>query len=142
MRPNRILVGEIRGEEALDMIQAMTSGHDGCLGVLHAGTPQDAISRLMVMALSRGLMLPLWAINKQLATGLDVILQHELLPDGTRKITRITEVRGVEGEDVALQDVFALDDDGVWRCPGVEPLFMRKFRKLGVELPAGTLGNG
>lgn len=151
MRPSRILVGEIRGEEALDMIQAMTSGHDGCLGVLHAGTPQDAISRLEMMAMSRGLMLPLWAIHKQLATGLDLILQHELLPDGSRKITHITDVCGVEGDHVQLQDIFRFEHGGRdgsgrqlggWTCSGVEPSFMHKFHKHGIELPAGTLESG
>jgi pilus assembly protein CpaF len=149
MRPTRIIVGEIRGAEAVEMIQAISSGHDGCLAVLHASSPTDAASRLAMMLLSRGLHLPLWAINRQIADAIDLIVQHELLPDGTRKITHITEVVGTAGRDgdqLQLQDLFEFRHEGpdeTGRVPGAfvatgaEPGFLGKLRKAGVELPEG-----
>ena len=144
MRPTRIIVGEIRGAEAVEMIQAISSGHQGCLAVLHASSPTDAASRLAMMMLSRGLHLPLWAINKQIADAIDLIVQHELLLDGTRKITHITEVVGVAGaagEHLELRDLFRFEHEGpdeTGRVPGefvatgTEPGFLGKLRKAGV----------
>jgi pilus assembly protein CpaF len=143
MRPTRIIVGEIRGAEAVDMLQAISSGHEGCLAVLHASSPLDAVSRLEMMSLSRGLMLPLWAIHKQIAAAIDLIVQHDLLIDGTRKITRITELAGVEGDRIALNDLFTYQRRGAdkrgrevgrWACSGTRPQFARKCEKLGVAL--------
>jgi pilus assembly protein CpaF len=151
MRPTRIIVGEIRGAEAVDMLQAISSGHEGCLAVLHASSPLDAVSRLEMMSLSRGLMLPLWAIHKQIAAAIDLIVQHDLLIDGTRKITRITELAGVEGDRIALNDLFTYERRGTnnlgrevgrWTCSGVRPQFIRKCEKLGVALPAGAYAAG
>lgn len=143
MRPTRIIVGEIRGGEAVEMLQSISSGHEGCLVVLHASTPQDAAARLALLVLSRGLHLPLWAIHKQIADAIDLIVQHELLADGSRKITHITEVTGVEDDAVQLRDLFTFEHDGpdeTGKVPGrfvasgVEPGFLDKFRKAGVTL--------
>ncbi len=145
MRPTRIIVGEIRGAEAVDMLQAISSGHEGCLAVLHASSPVDAVSRLEMMSLSRGLMLPLWAVHKQIASAIDLVVQHDLLIDGTRKITRITELAGVEGDRIALTDLFTYERQGAnqlgrevgkWTCSGKRPRFASKCEKLGVPLPA------
>ena len=106
MRPTRILVGEIRGEEAFEMMHAMTSGHDGSMAVLHASSPSHAIGRLELMLLSRGLPLPLWAIQKQIASSVDIIVQHAIGQDGVRRVTHITEVADVEGDQVRLNNLF------------------------------------
>jgi pilus assembly protein CpaF len=106
MRPSRIILGEIRGEEAMDYLQAINSGHDGTLAVLHASTPMDAIGRLETMAMYAGLNLPSAEIRRQIASGLNLILQHEQLADGSRKITYITEVAGMKDGQVALNDIF------------------------------------
>ena len=109
MRPDRIVVGECRGEEALDMLQAMNTGHDGSLSTLHANTPRDAISRLETMVLMAGMDLPLRAIREQIASAVDVIVHLTRLRDGTRRVTHITEVQGMEGDIVTLQDAFVFD---------------------------------
>ncbi len=106
MRPSRIVLGEIRGAEAMDYLQALTSGHTGCLAVIHASNPSDAITRLETMALYAGLDLPSWAIRQQIASGLDFIVQQEQLVDGSRKVTHVTEVEGLEGNQVVLRDIF------------------------------------
>ncbi len=151
MRPTRIIMGEIRGDEAVDMLQAIATGHDGCLAVLHASTPTDAVSRLEMMMLSRGLLLPLWAIHKQIASAIDLILQHEIHQDGTRRITYITAVRGVENEQIVLHDIFEYRRDGQdadgrqvgqWLCHGVPEGFFAKFEKLGVPIPSGVASAG
>ncbi len=151
MRPTRIIVGEIRGEEAVDMLQAISSGHEGCLAVLHASSPLDAVSRLEMMSLSRGLMLPLWAIHKQIAAAIDLIVQHDQLTDGTRKITRITECAGVENDRVVLHDLFQYrrlraDESGrevgEWTASGVEPRFLRKLQKMGFTIPPEVYAKG
>ncbi|MCD6304096.1 MAG: CpaF family protein [Planctomycetes bacterium] len=151
MRPTRIIVGEVRGEEAMDMLQAIATGHQGCLAVLHASSPVDAVSRLEMLALARGLMLPLWAIHKQIASAIDVIVQHEQLADGSRKITHVTEVAGVEDERVVLRDIFhyrriGADSSGreigEWKCTGVRPGFLEKCRKRGVTVADAVLAEG
>ena len=151
MRPTRIIVGEIRGQEVIDMIQAISTGHHGCLAVLHASSPTDVISRLELMSLSRGLLLPLWAIHKQIASTIDLIVQHELLGDGSRKVTRMTEVAGVQDDRIVLRDLFEYRRLGVnqhgrivgeWTCSGVRPGFLERCEKRGVELPAGVLAPG
>lgn len=106
MRPNRILVGEIRGDEAFEMLHAMTSGHDGSMGVLHASSPAHAIARLELMLLSKGLQLPLWAIQKQISSSIDLVLQHQIMQDGVRRITHISEVNRAEGSEVVLEPLF------------------------------------
>jgi pilus assembly protein CpaF len=151
MRPTRIIVGEVRGDEAIDMLQAIASGHQGCLAVLHASTPLDAVSRLEMMSLSRGLMLPLWAIHKQIASAVDLIVQHDFLVDGTRKITRITELEGVEGDRVRLQDLFRYErrgtdaagrETGQWISSGTKPRFLEKCEKMGITIPPETYAAG
>jgi pilus assembly protein CpaF len=151
MRPTRIIVGEIRGDEVVDMLQAIASGHQGCLAVLHASSPLDAVSRLELMSLSRGLMLPLWAIHKQIASAIDLIVQHEFLADGTRKITRITELAGVEGDAIVLQDLFAYRrtgadpagrETGEWVAGGSKPRFLQKCEKMGFTLPPEVYAAG
>jgi len=113
MRPDRIVVGEVRGGEALDMLQAMNTGHDGSLTTLHANTPRDALSRLETMCLMSGLDLPLKVIRQQIASAIDLIIQQSRLKDGTRKITAITEVAGMEGETIVLTDIFKFEQTGV-----------------------------
>jgi pilus assembly protein CpaF len=151
MRPTRIIMGEIRGDEALDMLQAIATGHDGCLAVMHASSPLDAISRLEMMALSRGLMLPLWAIHRQISSAIDLIVQHELFLDGVRRITHITQVCNVEEDRIRLRNIFEysrLGQDssgrqtGQWMCHGVEDDFLPKFEKIGMAVPADVFNVG
>ena len=151
MRPTRIIVGEIRGAEAVDMLQAIASGHEGCLAVLHASSPPDAVRRLEMMSLSRGLAMPLWAIHQLIASTIDLVVQHEFVTDGTRKITHITELAGVEGERIVLQNLFeyrrrrideAGREIGEWLCSGIQPRFGAKCRKMGVPLPPELFAAG
>lgn len=144
MRPTRIIIGEVRGGEAVDMLQAILTGHEGCLAVIHASSPVDTISRIEMMALSHGVNLPLWAVHKQIASAIDLVVQHEIRPDGSRKITRITEVCGVESERVVLRDLFTYEpqgpdadgrEKGRWTCPGGEPVFRQKCTARGIEVP-------
>jgi len=143
MRPTRIILGEIRGSEAMDYIQALNSGHRGCLAVLHASTPEDSIMRLETMALYAGLNLPSWAIRKQIASGLNLVVQHEQLLDGSRKITYITEVVGIdENNNVILKDLFRYNiegrkDDGKIKGKFVAlglPSFYGMLKKKGFDL--------
>jgi pilus assembly protein CpaF len=151
MRPTRIIVGEIRGSEAVDMIQAIASGHEGCLAVIHASSPEDAVSRLEMMLLSRGLLLPMWAVHRQIASAIDLLVQHEFSTDGTRRITRITQISRVENEEIVLEDLFAFQRTGTdpagrelgeWRSNGVVPRFLHKCQKMGVALPPETYAAG
>jgi pilus assembly protein CpaF len=112
MRPDRIVIGECRGGEALDMLQAMNTGHDGSLTTAHANTPRDAISRLETMVLMSGMDLPVRAIREQIASAVNLIVQQSRLPDGSRKITHITEVTGMQGDVILLQDVFTFERSG------------------------------
>jgi pilus assembly protein CpaF len=132
MRPDRIVVGECRGGEALDMLQAMNTGHDGSLTTLHANTPRDAISRLETLALMSGIELPLRVVREQIASAVDVIVQQTRLRDGERKVTQITEVVGMEGDTVVLSDIFKYDQTGIstagqvqgeLKPTGIRPLF-------------------
>jgi pilus assembly protein CpaF len=144
MRPDRIVVGECRGGEALDMLQAMNTGHDGSLTTVHANTPRDALARLETLTLMAGFDLPVRAIREQLASAIDVIVQLSRLRDGTRRITHITEVQGMEGEVVTLQDVFlfdygmGVDEHGKFRghmkATGVRPKFAEKLQDHGIRL--------
>lgn len=144
MRPNRIILGEIRSSEALDMLQAMSSGHSGSLAVLHANSPLDAISRIETMILMGGVNISMWAIKQQIASSINIIVQHEQLFDGSRKITSIAEVRGIDNKgEIILQDLFSyeiedIDEDGRvkgrWKNHGVAPLFLNRFKRMGVGL--------
>ncbi|MCX6551583.1 MAG: CpaF/VirB11 family protein, partial [Acidobacteria bacterium] len=142
MRPTRIIVGEVRGEEAMDYLQAQTSGHRGCLAVIHGASPRDAVARLETMALYAGLNLPAWAIRQQIASGLQLIVQHEQLGDGRRVITHVTEVAGITDGEIQLRDIFEFEIDEVLENQAVRARFVAKgrpgffplFRKRGVTL--------
>jgi pilus assembly protein CpaF len=144
MRPDRIVVGEVRGGESLDMLQAMNTGHDGSLSTVHANTPRDAIARLETLVLMAGMDLPLRAIREQIASAVDVIVQLNRLRDGTRRVTYVTEVQGMEGQTVTLQDAFlfdyaaGVDASGKFLGKpiptGVRPRFADKFIELGISL--------
>ncbi len=142
MRPDRIVVGECRGGEALDMLQAMNTGHDGSLTTLHANTPRDALARLETLVLMAGFDLPIRAIREQIASAVDVVVQIERMRDGKRKVTSITEVIGMEGEIVTLQEIVrfqshGLDDNnavvGEFQYTGVQPHYIDRFREMGVD---------
>ncbi len=143
MRPDRIILGEIRKEEALDLLQAISSGHLGSLAVVHASSPEEVLTRLELMVILSGVNIPVWALRKLLSNSLDLIVQHEQFPDGSRKITRITEVQGVGGDNtIELQDLFYFDlekvdkDGGIkgrFRCTGIPPKVLKKFYKYGID---------
>jgi pilus assembly protein CpaF len=149
MRPERIVVGEIRGGEALSMLQAMNTGHDGSLSTGHANAPRDMISRLETMCLMAGVDLPARAIREQISSALDVIVQISRMKDGSRKITHVTEVQGMEGDQVVLQDVFVFEQtayidgkvQGRLRPTGIRPKFTEKFEASGIKLPQGVFGD-
>ena len=130
MRPDRIIVGEVRSEETLDMLQAMNTGHDGSLTTTHANSPRDTVARLETMVLMSGMDLPLKAIRDQVSSAIDLIVQQSRLRDGTRKITSITEVVGMEGDVVSMQDIFVYETDGTVDASGK---FIGKFRATGVR---------
>ena len=144
MRPDRIIVGEVRSGEALDMLQAMNTGHDGSLTTAHANTPRDALSRLETMVLMAGFEMPVRAIREQISSALELILQQSRLKDGTRKITYITEVQHMEGDIITTQDIFRFEQTGMdengkltghFVATGMQPSFMEKFQANGVDLP-------
>jgi pilus assembly protein CpaF len=137
MRPDRIIVGEVRGAEALDMLQAMNTGHDGSLSTVHANTPRDALARLETMVLMAGFELPTRAIREQVASALDLIVQVARFRDGSRRISHVTEVVGMEGEIITLQDIFTYDFHGSRLTPtGVRPSFLDRLADHGVTVPA------
>jgi pilus assembly protein CpaF len=148
MRPDRIIVGECRSGEALDMLQAMNTGHDGSMSTGHANSPRDMLSRLETMVLMAGIDLPLRAIREQVASAVDLIVQQSRLKDGTRKIVNITEVQGMEGDVIVMQDVFVFEQTGVvegkiqgrLKPTGIRPKFVEKFEVMGINLPAGLFG--
>jgi len=147
MRPDRIIVGEVRGEEALDMLQAMNTGHDGSLTTIHANSPRDAISRMEVMVAMANANIGVRSIRQQVASAVDLFLQISRMSDGSRRVTYVTECVGMEGEQVTLQDIFVFDKTGLstsgkvkgrFRATGVHPKFMERLRASGIELPRGT----
>ena len=142
MRPERIIVGEVRGPEAFDLLQAMNTGHDGSMGTVHANNPREAISRMENMIAMGGLNLPTIAVREQIASAVNVIIQVQRLRDGSRKTTHVTEITGMEGDVVTMQDLFVLDiegedDDGnlitKQRSTGMRPKFFDKARQYGVD---------
>jgi pilus assembly protein CpaF len=149
MRPDRIIVGECRSGEALDMLQAMNTGHDGSMSTGHANSPRDMLSRLETMVLMAGVDLPLRAIREQIASAVDLIVHQERLRDGQRKITNVTEVQGMEGDVIVMQDVFIYEQTGVsdgkvqgrLRPTGVRPRFAEKFQAQGIHLPPNLFGS-
>jgi len=151
MRPDRIIVGEVRGPETLDMLQAMNTGHDGSLSTIHANTPRDALARVETMVLMAGYDLPVKAIRQQVASALDLIIHIERMQDGSRRVTSITEVGRMESEVITLSELFKFKIDGVQgdrtvvgglRATGLRPTFVDKFERHGVDLPASLFGNG
>jgi pilus assembly protein CpaF len=143
MRPDRIIVGEVRGAEALDMLQAMNTGHEGSLTTVHANSPRDVVSRLETMVLMAGFDLPVRAIREQVASAVDLIVHTERLSDGSRRLTHITEVQGTEGDVVTLQDLFAYrpgppgkEGTGTLEATGLRPRKMEELQRSGVDLPA------
>ena len=145
MRPDRIIVGEVRGPEAFDMMQAMNTGHEGSLGTVHANSPRDALARIENMILMAGLDLPVRAIREQIASAIHLIIQIARFPDGSRKVTHVTEVAGMEGQVVTLQDLFRYHQTGVdsegrvigeFRTTGIRPRFTERFEVAGIRLPA------
>ncbi|HEX6946202.1 MAG TPA: CpaF family protein [Acidimicrobiia bacterium] len=146
MRPDRIVVGEVRGAEALDMLQAMNTGHDGSLTTVHSNSPRDTLSRIETMVLMAGFDLPVRAIREQMASAINLIVHVSRLKDGTRRITHITEVEGMEGEIITLQDLFLFDfgmgvnEDGKYlgrlKATGIRPTFSEDLENQGIRLPA------
>src|SRR6187431_929836 len=149
MRPDRIIVGECRSGEALDMLQAMTTGHDGSLSTGHANSPNDMLRRLETMVLMTGYQMPLHAIREQIASAVDIIVHTSRLKDGSRKIVNITEVQGMEGDVIVMQDVFVFEQTGVLegkvqgrlKPTGVRPRFAEKFEAHGIHLPPRLFGS-
>lgn len=135
MRPDRIVIGEVRGGEALDMLQAMNTGHDGSITTGHANTPRDMLARLETMVLMAGMDLPVRAIREQIASAIDIIIQQARLKDGSRKITHITEVQGMEKDTIILQDIFILDEKGAFTATGIRPKFMEKLVNTRISFP-------
>ena len=150
MRPDRIIVGECRGAEALDMLQAMNTGHDGSMTTAHSNSPRDTLARLETMVLMAGMDLPLRAIREQIASALNLIVHQERMRDGTRKITKVTEVQGMEGDVIVMQDVFLFEQQGIeagkvvgrLRPTGIRPKFMEIIEGANIHLPPTIFGMG
>ncbi len=150
MRPERIIVGECRGGETLDMLQAMNTGHDGSMTTAHANTPRDAISRIETMCLMAGMDLPVRAIREQISSAVDVIVQQQRMRDGTRKVITVAEVSGMEGDVITMTDLFVFEQTGVengrivgrLRPTGLRPKFMDKIEAAGIHLPPSIFGIG
>jgi pilus assembly protein CpaF len=139
MRPDRIIVGEVRGAEALDMLQAMNTGHDGSLSTVHANAPRDALVRVETMVLMAGFDLPSRAIREQIASALDLVVHLERFRDGSRRVANVSEVLGMEGEVVTMQDVFKWDYTASAIVPtGIRPQFSDRLRDHNIVLPAGV----
>jgi pilus assembly protein CpaF len=145
MRPDRIVVGEVRGAEALDMLQAMNTGHEGSISTIHANSPRDVLSRLETMVLMAGVDLPIRAIREQIASAIDLIVHQSRLKDGTRRVTHVTEITGMEGDVITLQDIFLFDfgmgmDEhgrflGQLKPTGIRPMFLDRLADVGVHVP-------
>ena len=150
MRPDRIIVGEVRGAEALDMLQAMNTGHEGSITTLHANSPRDALARMETMVLMAGMDLPHRAIREQISSAIDVIVQQERMRDGTRKIVSINEVQGMEGEVITMSTLFEFEKIGIengkvvgrFKPTGLRPKFMEKIEAAGIRLPPNIFGLG
>jgi pilus assembly protein CpaF len=150
MRPDRIVVGEVRGPEALDMLQAMNTGHDGSMTTLHSNGPRDTLARLETMVMMAGVELPHRAIREQIASAVDLIVHQERLFDGSRKVTHVSEVQGMEGDVIILQDIFRFEQtgllrgkvQGMLRSSGIRPKFENKLARNGVKLPDAMFASG
>ena len=150
MRPDRIVVGECRAGEALDMLQAMNTGHDGSLTTAHSNSPRDTLARLEVMCLMAGMDLPVRAIREQIASAVDLICHQERLRDGTRRVVKITEIQGMEGDVITMSDIFEFEQTGIEggkiigriRPTGLRPKFIDRIEAAGIHLPPSTFGIG
>jgi pilus assembly protein CpaF len=149
MRPDRIIVGEVRGSEALDMLQAMNTGHDGSLSTVHSNSPRDGLHRIETMVMMAGFDLPLRAIRQHVSAALDLLVHIDRLEDGSRRVVQITEVLRMESDVIQLQDIFEFEIQsvapdrtitGALRPTGLRPVFLEKFRKRGIELPQSMFG--
>lgn len=148
MRPDRVVVGEVRGGEALDMLQAMNTGHDGSMTTAHSNSPRDTLARLETMTLMAGMDLPLRAIREQISSAIDLIVHQERFRDGTRKVVNITEVQGMEGDVIVMQDIFVYQQTGLengrvvgrLRPTGIRPKFMDRIEAAGIFLPPDMFG--
>jgi pilus assembly protein CpaF len=144
MRPDRIVVGETRGEEALDMLQAMNTGHDGSLTTVHANTPRDSLSRIETMIAMGATNLPEKAMRQQIAAAIQLVIQQSRMSDGTRKVTAISEITGMEGDVITMQDIFTFEKLGVtqdgkvigrFRATGIRPKACERLKASGIHLP-------
>jgi len=148
MRPDRIIVGEIRDEAALDMLQAMNTGHDGSMTTCHSNSPRDSLARIETMTMMAGMDLPVRAIREQVSSGIDLVIHQERLRDGNRKVVNITEVTGMEGEVITMTDIFIFEQTGFedgkvigrFRPTGLRPKFMDKIEAAGIHLPPSVFG--
>ena len=147
MRPERIIIGECRGPETLDMLQAMNTGHEGSMTTLHANTPRDALARMETMIMMAGFELPLKAMRTQIASGIDMVIQVNRLQGGPRKITHISEIVGMEQDTVVMQDIYSFEQDGIdesgrahgrFLAHGIRPTFMPRLESAGVRLPSSA----
>ena len=145
MRPDRIIVGEVRGPEAFDMMQAMNTGHEGSLSTVHANSPRDCLARVENMILMAGLDLPMRAIREQMSSAIHMVIQISRLSDGTRRVTHVSEISGMEGQVVTMQDLFRFEQTGIdaegrvqgeFKATGIRPKFADKFEVAGIHLPA------
>jgi pilus assembly protein CpaF len=150
MRPDRIIIGEVRGGEALDMLQAMNTGHDGSLSTIHSNSTRDAMARLETMVLMAGMDLPERAIREQVASAINIIIQLVRFSDGTRKIVKLSEITGMEANTIVMHDVFVYEQKGIdkdgkvvgeYKATGVRPMFAEKFRLFGHDIPPGIFEN-
>jgi len=150
MRPDRIIVGEIRDDAALDMLQAMNTGHDGSMTTLHSNSPRDTLARLETMTLMAGMELPVRAIREQISSAIDLVVHQERMRDGSRKVSYITEVSGMEGDVITTTDIFIFEQTGYengkvmgrMRPTGLRPKFMEKIEAAGIHLPPSIFGVG
>src|SRR5512142_71811 len=150
MRPDRIIVGEIRDEAAIDMLQAMNTGHDGSMTTAHSNSPRDTLARIETMTMMAGMELPVRAIREQISSAIDLVVHQERMRDGTRKVTHITEVSGMEGEVITMTDIFIYEQTGIenvqlvgrLRPTGLRPKFMDKIEASGINLPPSIFGIG
>ena len=150
MRPDRIIIGEVRGGEALDLLQAMNTGHDGSLSTVHANTTRDALARIETMVLMAGMDLPERAIKEQLASAVHLVVQLVRFSDGTRRVVKLSEITGMEGNTIVMHDVIVYEQKGIdktgkvvgaFQATGVRPRFAQRFKLSGIELPAGVFEN-
>jgi len=146
MRPDRIIIGECRGEEAFDMLQAMNTGHEGSMTTVHANSPRDALKRLEQMVAMAGMTSTVGSIRSQIASAITIVMQLQRLPDGKRKVVSISEVTGMEGEEIQTQDIYRFVKEhtdetgsvhGSFRATGIRPNFLKELKAYGVDLPTG-----